>query len=839
MKYLQLLTVLLAILIFFFVLPACEKKINKNVPSSSPTGYLKTNPSVNQRQIFPVELTFIHTGDFHGDLTPHANTRADNNGLPEGGLARVATIVKKIKASEPSAIHIHTGDTISGSAVATFTRGQALVEVVDKMGIDVFVPGNWEFSFGIYRYLQFFGTEEEIVPYTVEDESKLAVKIPFADQGLIESFGEPFKTERRWGAIISNAYFNGLPLGPGIAQRPAGERLGKPTRTMMVNGIKLGFIGCTTNRGPQIVSSNITSGISFTNCNGEVKFPQNKPIQWPDGDNHNQGEEDPSLVGIPAAEGGDTGYVTISEIKHYINHLRNEELVDLVIVLTEGGIAENIYNAENISGVDIYFSSDMHEETKVPVVVTSPDGRKTIIVEQGEDGAQVGELEIEVHDGRIAEWEWTAHDINTSVPEDPKIADLIEEITEPFYSEDFIPGRVDNPYNLAKLMKPLDEVIGYTDMDIERNRFSFEWNPEGKIMPAVISGTGHALVTDVFRILTNAQVGGIRGFRYSNTIPAGDLIKYDDLYHYFPIGAMIAKANIPTSPASELAQADIANIQDVDGDGRTLRDNKENPRHYLAWPRSLFQEIELSGNSTMNPIIFKWGGGWVFNYSGIHFDFMPTGKNFNKYGAEDNARVFNATFLNGDPVPTQLGDTISLATYYYDADVNRINRNKIVPQNDREAVGDLIQILSKDAEDDLGNYVLVNPSEYHIGMTSVPQKLFPLDVVEAIARYIRDVDIDVFDWDVIAMEKSNLLHTAKGLGGAVVKENFDYPRINLINDNGETENTLVDSRIEFGFPVIEPLRGAEGALINGNIILPDGYIKGVADTPSSEGVFFP
>ena len=60
--------------------------------------------------------------------------------------------------------------------------------------------------------------------------------------------------------------------------------------------MRVGFIGCTTNRGPQVVSSNVTAGLSFTNCMGGVKFPQNKPIGWskldnPNHPNRNQGKE--------------------------------------------------------------------------------------------------------------------------------------------------------------------------------------------------------------------------------------------------------------------------------------------------------------------------------------------------------------------------------------------------------------------------------------------------------------------------------------------------------------------------------------------------------------------
>jgi len=853
-----------------------------------------------------VEITFIHSGDFHGDYHPHVNGRADspNPAILEGGMARAVTKINEIRKHEDNVIHVHTGDTIAGSATATFTKGDALVQMVDQLGIDVATPGNWEFSYGIYRYLQFFGVEDSTKTSgssdigEITDNSKMAIKIGQNEDGLVPSYGAPFRevtfadgstAMNRWGMVAANVYINGTKaLDNGVVNKGTGKLLTPPYRIIEKEGVKIGFIGCTTNRGPQVVSSNITTGISFTNCKGEVKFPQNRPIDWKDdvrfngkvGGNVQENPADASTVAaykgddngqptFPSAEGGNYGHVTQNEIVKWTKHLRDVEGVDLVAVMSEAGIAENVYAAENLgqgdskwNGPDIYFSSDMHEETNKAVIVTDPAGKKVIIVENSEDIAQIGELEIEVKkvNGRykIKEWEYTAHDILDNIDEDLAMADLVDEVDQDM--RDLIAsGNAVNPYNGHVLTHQLDEVIGSTDMVVERNRFSNEHSVTDKVMPAVIEGTGHALITDSFRALTGSEVGGIRGFRYTNTVLPGDNITWGLLYHYMPIGPMIAKANIPTTATSEAAP-DLSGIDsdgdgfadaDLDKDGRVLQDNKENKRHFLAWPRSLQQEIELSGNSTMNPIIFKWGGGWVFNYSGVNFDFKPTGKNFNKYGKATSARVSNIALTGGDNNPTNdndinnsLGATVSYASYYYDADANRINRNKIVGPNDRATVGEKIQILAKDASGDL---VMVSPSEYKTGMESNPQTIFPLDAVEALARYISEDSIPVYNWSG-GVKSAAPMHTAQGLNGlkasgeinpvgGVKFANFEYPRINLVNDAGKSENTLVDCTKEFGSPCIEPLRGAEGAIANGNVVLPANYIKGVADAPSEEGEF--
>ena len=818
-----------------------------------------------------VKITFIHTGDFHGDFHPHTNGRGDAAGVLEGGIARAVTKINQIKKRNKNAIHVHTGDTIATSATATFTKGEAMAHMVDQLGIDVSTPGNWEFSFGIYRYLQFFGTEGDIE--TIGDNSSMAVKITPDEEGLIPTFGSPFREVtyfdettgqtrtafNRWGMVASNVYQNGTKnLDPGVVGKGVGKLLTPPYRIIEKEGVKIGFLGCTTNRGPQVVSSTITTGVAFTNCKGEVKFPQNRPIKWANADAAtvalNKGTElNPT---VPTAEGGDKGHVTANEIEKWTKHLREVEGVDIVVVMSEAGIAENIIAAENLgqtinewNGPDIYFSSDMHEETNKAVVVTDPTGKKVIVVENSEDIAQIGQLKIEVEDGKIKEWKYKAHDITSKIKENLAMADLVDQIDAEM-AQMIADGEAVNPYNGHVQTHQLDDVVGSTDMIIERNRFSNEYDPANKINPAVIEGTGHALITDTFRVLTNAQVGGIRGFRYTNTVLPGDDITYRLLYQYLPIGPQIAIASIPTTASSEPAPT-----VDKDGDGRIWEDNKDNKRHFLGWPRSLQQEMELSGNSTMNPNIPRWGGGWVFNYSGVNFDFKPTGKNFNRFGKALSARVTNMSLTGGDndssndtAVDGSLGAKVSYASYYYDEDNNRINRNQIVTggqlANFNAANGtsltlrefasrnDTIQILAKDGAGDL---IMLTPEEYADGTSS--GKVLAVDATEAVARYVSGGDIPVYDWDAAAMAKGALKHTAKGLAGAVAKSEFEYPRINLVNDAGDAENTLVDCTIEFGSPCIEPYRGAEGAVANGNVTLPANYISGTADVPSKGGEF--
>ena len=74
-----------------------------------------------------------------------------------GGYAHLATLVKRVRAERPGrTLLLDGGDTIQGSAVALWTRGEDMVRVSNELGVDV-VTAHWEFVYGIDRVRELFG----------------------------------------------------------------------------------------------------------------------------------------------------------------------------------------------------------------------------------------------------------------------------------------------------------------------------------------------------------------------------------------------------------------------------------------------------------------------------------------------------------------------------------------------------------------------------------------------------------------------------------------------------------------------------------------------------------
>ena len=70
------------------------------------------------------------------------------DGGRRGGMARLATLVKRARAANPNTIFAHAGDAISPSPMSTILHGEQMIAVLNAVGVDVATFGNHEFDFG-------------------------------------------------------------------------------------------------------------------------------------------------------------------------------------------------------------------------------------------------------------------------------------------------------------------------------------------------------------------------------------------------------------------------------------------------------------------------------------------------------------------------------------------------------------------------------------------------------------------------------------------------------------------------------------------------------------------
>lgn len=470
------------------------------------------------------EVTLIHTGDIHGHLVPRPNLRSDALGYRgvsmEGGVARMYTVIKALRALATKdgvdrSLLINTGDTLQGSGEALFSRGQAMIDVLNAFGFVAHAPGNWDFLYGTGRFEETFKGS--------------ATAPPLAN----------------WNALASNLYyanqFDDTALCGAKATDPA-TGVPRPLRRVLpthsirqVGKVKVGILGMTTARAIAAVGTSVTQNYLFTDAKAEV----------------------PCLV----------------------DKLRTVDKVDVVVMISELEMARDIEIAETLSpSPDVILNSDMHERTTAPIVVDHADGRNTLIVEEGQDGTAVGNLKLRVKNGRVADWSFKQIIVAEGIPEDKTIAAKVAKARAPFVAGSFVPGqKVTVGGNTTELLRPVDETIAFTEVDLHRSNFVDE------DMPGVVEGSSHNLIADAMAAVSGAESASVRGFRYGTHVPAGWPITMEDIYHYVPIAAKL---------------------------GRTTK----------ACGADLKFAIEQSTQGTFASDPSLWAGGWMFGYNGVSFD---------------------------------------------------------------------------------------------------------------------------------------------------------------------------------------------------------------------------
>ncbi len=77
---------------------------------------------------------------------------AEVNG--RGGYARIAGAINQERARGGRVIVVHAGDALSPCLMCAFDSGEHVIDIMNGMGFDVFVPGNHEYDFGKETYLR-------------------------------------------------------------------------------------------------------------------------------------------------------------------------------------------------------------------------------------------------------------------------------------------------------------------------------------------------------------------------------------------------------------------------------------------------------------------------------------------------------------------------------------------------------------------------------------------------------------------------------------------------------------------------------------------------------------
>ena len=94
-----------------------------------------------------VKITILHTNDVHSRIDPFPMDGTSNQGL--GGVAKRASLIKKIRAQEKNILLLDAGDIFQGTPYFNFYNGEIEMKLMSEMGYDAATIGNHDFDAGM------------------------------------------------------------------------------------------------------------------------------------------------------------------------------------------------------------------------------------------------------------------------------------------------------------------------------------------------------------------------------------------------------------------------------------------------------------------------------------------------------------------------------------------------------------------------------------------------------------------------------------------------------------------------------------------------------------------
>jgi len=92
-------------------------------------------------------ITILHTNDTHSQIDPLPDNDKQYPG--KGGVARRATLVKRIRKENPNTLLVDGGDVFQGTPYFNFYRGEVEYKSMSLIGYDVVTLGNHDFDNGV------------------------------------------------------------------------------------------------------------------------------------------------------------------------------------------------------------------------------------------------------------------------------------------------------------------------------------------------------------------------------------------------------------------------------------------------------------------------------------------------------------------------------------------------------------------------------------------------------------------------------------------------------------------------------------------------------------------
>jgi 5'-nucleotidase len=94
-----------------------------------------------------IQLTILHTNDFHSHIDPFPKDAARNAG--EGGMSKRAAMIQQIRSEQKNVLAFDAGDIFQGTPYFNYFKGELELKLMTEMGYDAATIGNHDLDNGL------------------------------------------------------------------------------------------------------------------------------------------------------------------------------------------------------------------------------------------------------------------------------------------------------------------------------------------------------------------------------------------------------------------------------------------------------------------------------------------------------------------------------------------------------------------------------------------------------------------------------------------------------------------------------------------------------------------
>ena len=264
-------------------------------------------------------------------------------------------------------------------------------------------------------------------------------------------------------------------LAANVYKESDGELLFPPYRVVRVRDIRIGVLGLACNIVDKTMPAHFSKGIRFTEGRNELGL--------------------------------------------WIKHLREQEKVDVLVLLSHLGFPQDMALLKTTPGVDVCLSSHTHNRLAAPVRTGG-----TLVIQSGCHGSFLGKLHLQIEEaGKVTLLDHDLMEVTDGIPENEQVRALVNSAVEPFRAE-------------------LDEVAGHTSAALNR--------------ATMIASTADDMLLDAMVKATGAEVAFANGWRYGAPVARGP-ITVNDLYNLAPMDPEIMLIELTGSEIWQMLEENL------------------------------------------------------------------------------------------------------------------------------------------------------------------------------------------------------------------------------------------------------------------------------------------